>query len=205
MTWSERLIARELAVGLFAKRLVVVDNCNWTGHECDLLCVTTDMRIVDVEIKISRADLKADAKKDKWWRRKFIGYGPREEIKNSDGRLIRVNEPALYDEHHLTHPPKVWKHYYALPSEIWSESMFEFLPSPASGVVVLDEREDGSISHKVLRRATPNRDAGKITPAQAIDIARLANLRMWDAYWNLRMAESNAAHWRGLAQQREAA
>ena len=73
MEWSERLIARELAVGLFARRLVVVDNCIWTGHECDLLCVTTDLRIVDVEIKISRSDLKADAKKDKWFRRTFMG------------------------------------------------------------------------------------------------------------------------------------
>lgn len=188
MEWSERLIARELAVSMFAKRLVVVDNCNWTGHECDLLCVTTDMRIVDVEIKISRADLKADAKKDKWW--DHLDYYWQQE------------RPAPVAR---AHPPKVWKHYYALPAEIWSDSMFGFLPSPASGVVVLDERKDGSVSHRVLRRATPNRDASKITPAQAIDIARLANLRMWDAYRSLRVAESDAAHWRGLAQQREAA
>ena len=32
------------------------------------------------------------------------------------------------------------------------------------------------------RRATPNKDAHRLTPAQAVDIARLANLRMWEAY-----------------------
>lgn len=188
MQWSERLIARELALGLFARKLLVVDRCNWTGHECDLLCVTTDLRIVDVEIKISRSDLKADAKKDKWWRRKFIGYGPREEVFNGEGRLVRVTRPSLYDEKSLSHPPKVWKHYYALPEEIWTDCLFEALPSPASGVVTLSE-EKGRIRHRVVRRATPARDASRITPSQAVDIARLANLRMWSAYDDVRRLE----------------
>jgi hypothetical protein len=63
--WSEYNIARAIALQTLARKCVVlVDNCNWTGHECDVLGVTTDLRIIDVEVKISRADLKADAKKD---------------------------------------------------------------------------------------------------------------------------------------------
>ena len=43
--------------------LVMVPNCYWTGDECDLLVVRNDLRLVDVEVKISRSDLKADAGK----------------------------------------------------------------------------------------------------------------------------------------------
>ena len=64
--WSEQLIARTLARQTFEKKnLVIVPNCNWTGNECDLLVVTPDLRIIDVEVKISRSDLKADTKKNK--------------------------------------------------------------------------------------------------------------------------------------------
>ena len=66
LTWNEHTIARAVATQTLAKKCVVlINNCNWTGHECDVLAVTTDLRIVDVEIKISRPDLKADARKDK--------------------------------------------------------------------------------------------------------------------------------------------
>jgi hypothetical protein len=76
--WSERLIARAIALQTFKRRyLMAVPNCNWTGHECDLLVVTDNLRIIDVEVKISRADLKADAKKEKWWHRKLLGHAAR--------------------------------------------------------------------------------------------------------------------------------
>lgn len=68
--WSEFKIARAISLQTLARKCVVlVDNCSWTGHECDVLGVTTDLRIIDVEVKISRSDLKVDAKKDKWWTR----------------------------------------------------------------------------------------------------------------------------------------
>jgi len=162
--WSEFKIARAISLQTLARKCVVlVDNCNWTGHECDVLGVTTDLRIIDVEVKISRADLKADAKKDKWWH-----------------RLWRWNE--MHGPEQLRpHPPKVWKHYYALPREIWKPDLLECLLSKSSGVLLLDDRH-GRINVWCERRATPNKDAHRLTPQQAIDIARLANLRMWDAY-----------------------
>lgn len=162
--WSEYKIARAIATQTLARKCVVlVDNCNWTGHECDVLGVTTDLRIIDIEVKISRSDLKADAKKEKWWH-----------------RLCRWDEIHGPDQLR-THPPKVWKHYYALPCEIWNPALLECLPSKASGVLLLSEH-GGIIQVCCERRATPNKDAHRLTPQQAMDIARLANLRMWEAY-----------------------
>jgi hypothetical protein len=169
MTWSEGKIARAIALQTLARKCVVlVDRCNWTGHECDVLAVTTDLRIIDVEIKISRADLKADARKDKWWHR--------------TGWAWNQPRPAPTPR---AWPPKVWKHYYTLPRDIWDDALFDALPSRQSGVLLVSEQGTSAAAPVVvscLRRATPNKDATKLTPAQAVDIARLANLRMWDAY-----------------------
>lgn len=163
--WSEHLIARAISLQTLDRKCVVlVDNCGWTGHECDVLGVTTDLRIIDVEVKISRADLKADAKKDKWWQRLGWGCeGPRQARR---------------------WPPKVWKHYYALPADLWDDALLAHLPSPASGVLLLRQNARGTVPVIVecRRRATPDRHAVRLTPEQAIDVARLANLRMWEAY-----------------------
>jgi hypothetical protein len=191
--WSEYSIARAIALQTLARRCVVlVDNCNWTGHECDVLAVTKDLRIIDVEVKISRADLKADARKDKWWHRQLLGYAERKETYNEAGRLVRVERPAVYDVKALQHPQKVWKHYYAMPADIWKPEFLDCLPSTASGVLLLRAMRS-RIDVECIRRATPDRDAHKLTPAQVINIARLANLRMWEAYQR-----------RDQAQQREA-
>lgn len=177
--WNEGLIARAIARQTLASKCVVlVDNCNWTGYECDVLGVTTDLRIIDVEVKISRADLKADAKKDKWWHRQFAGYGAEEPTRYGSCR------PAKWDSTALEWPRKVWKHYYALPAEIWKPELLECLPSKASGVLLLHRlgTPHPGITVTCARRATPNRDAHRLKPEQVMDIARLANLRMWDAY-----------------------
>ena len=171
MTWNERVIARAVALQTLARKCVVlVNNCNWTGHECDVLAVTTDLRIIDVEIKISRSDLKADARKDKWWHQERWRYGQERPPR----------EPRQW-------PPRVWKHYYALPADIWKPELLECLPSAASGVLLYRERRGFAtpVLVECVRRATPCRDAQRLTPAQAVDIARLANLRMWDSYAQL--------------------
>lgn len=179
MIWSEHVIARAIATQTLARKCVVlVDNCNWTGHECDVLAVTTDLRIIDVEVKISRADLKADAKKDKWWHRPGWGWGDR-------------GKPGVVAN---LHPRKVWKHYYALPKDIWTPELLDCLPSPASGVLLLDKGNSDwgpPVVVQVERRATPAKDAYRLKPEEVADIARLANLRMWEAY---KSADDNA-HW----------
>ncbi len=171
--WNANLIARALARQTFqSKHLVLVPECGWTGHECDLLVVTTNLRVIDVEIKISRADLRRDAGKDKWFHSwDFALDGPW--TPKSEGK----RRPREW-------PCKVWKHYLAVPKEIWDDGLFEALPSPASGVLLLDRRGESGrwLVIQCQRRATPNRDAKKISPEDAVDIARLASLRMWDAF-----------------------
>lgn len=173
MTWNEHAVIRAISRQTLNRRcILLVDNCNWTGHECDVLGVTMDMRIIDVEVKVSRADLKADAGKEKWWRR--VGWG-------FDG-------PRQLQQW----PPKVWKHYYAMPADIWKPELVEALPSPASGVLLLKERH-GQLYVGCERRATPAPDAHRLQPADVLNIARLANLRMWDAYAQRDAARSTAS------------
>lgn len=149
------------------KHLVVVPNCNWTGHECDLLIVTQDLRIIDVEIKISRSDFKADADKAKW----FHAWSFKEDGPRQPDMPRRATEWPL----------RVWKHYYCLPAAIWQPEMTA-TASPASGIMLICEKRDGSLDVKVQRTAKPNRDAQKIGAEDAVDIARLASLRMWETY-----------------------
>lgn len=175
MVWTEKQIAYQLATQFFnRKHLVVVPNCNWTGHEADILAVTTDLRLIDVEIKISRSDLKADAKKEKWWHRQFVEW-------ESVGKNKKAK--AKYESTPLTHPPKVWKHYYLLPFEIWTEELENYLPSKDSGIIFIDDWNDSGVPKIVLHKhAKPARDCYRLSSQQVIEIARLANIRMWNAY-----------------------
>lgn len=183
---NEFQIASYVSRFVFGRRcLLLVDRCTWTGHEADILAVTNDLRLIDVEVKISRSDFKADAKKDKWWMRRYGAYNPA-------GLTAEAKQPRV-DTARL-HPPRVWKHYFAMPEEVWSDDLTEFLPSAASGVILVKTDvkgrqpagrpayPDAPRGHKVIRRAKPDRNAYRLSAEQAVDIARLAGLRMWDAY-----------------------
>lgn len=163
--WTEGVVARYLARNTFANALCVVDRTSWTGFECDMLVVTPGLRVVDVEIKISRGDLKADAKKDKWWHWHPYTWG---------------HEPTPRTPR--AYPPRVWKHYYAMPADMWSDELLAYV-QPASGVLLLSHvAPNGRV--RCMRRATPNRNAEPITAESLRQVARLASLRMWDAYRN---------------------
>jgi hypothetical protein len=180
--WSERKIAAVLSTALFKRScLVVVPNCGWTGSECDVLAVTKSLKVIDVEIKISRADLKADAKKDKWFH-------------NWDWRIDGPwhGEPK---KRRCEWPAKVWKHYYVLPAEIWKDDLFDCLGSPRSGVVTLSEKH-GILRHAVVRHAAANRDAKPIAAEDAVNLGRLASLRMWEAYASVDRMSGELKHWR---------
>lgn len=178
MNWTEASIIRAISLQTFQRRcLMLVDNCNWTGHECDVLGVTNDLRIIDIEVKISRSDLKADAKKEKWWNR-AVNWQFTQPWSSQHG--------APAPDTRLLHPVKVWKHYYAMPEEIWRPDLMDSLASNASGVLLLREGDKRYRQPEVVvyckRRANPNSKADRLTEKQVIDIARLQNLRMWDAY-----------------------
>jgi hypothetical protein len=177
MKWSETSIARALALQFFNRKyLCVVPNCNWPGSECDVLCVTENLRLIDVEIKISRSDLKADAKKEKWWRN-----SDNWRFTSACGGFAQAGPPC--PKLPEAWPNKVWKHYYALPKEIWKPELLDCLPSPNSGVLLLsDQQHDGKLIVTCARQSKPNRNADKLTPEQAVNVARLASLRMWESY-----------------------
>jgi len=172
LKWSEESIGRVLAWQVFdRKHLLILPNCQWAGDEADILVVTPNLRVIDVEIKISRADLKADARKEKWFER-------------WDYRIDGPYRQDLSGRRPRQWPSNVWKHYYCLPLDIWKPELFECI-SPMSGVLTLQSASDGSPIVRCQRKATPNRKADRIDPEDAIDIARLASFRMWDAFKRL--------------------
>lgn len=164
LPWSEARIAKTIAYQIFNRAELIVPNCSWTGHECDLLVIERKrLRIIDIEIKISRSDLKADLKKTKWW----------------------VTRP--WSRRHLPDvrrewPDKVWKHYYVMPAAIWTEDLYDHVPA-TSGIVLLSEQDSKTtpVIARLIRSPKPNKEAKPISPSDAIDLARLSMLRMWSA------------------------
>lgn len=158
MRAHEARISEALVRKVFNRAVLAVPNCGWTGHEADLLVIDSkSLRIIDVEIKQSRQDFKQDQDKSKWWQLR---------------PWSRRTQAPLRREW----PDKVWKHYYVLPEAIYTEDLLEHV-SQQSGILVFDAR----MRFTVKRLAKPCRDAKPISPGDAIDIARLASLRMWAA------------------------
>jgi hypothetical protein len=178
LPYTEFTMAAAVARQKFDDAVCVLDNCNWPGNECDLLVVKKNLRVVDVEIKISRADFKADQKKSKWWAADWVEGMP---SWNQPKRrpVIRV------------HPKNVWQHYIAVPQEIFTPDLLEFA-SPASGIITV--RAHGGKPYNwpctLLRRAKPQKGIEPLTAEQVVQIARLAGFRMWAAY--------DAAGWTAL-------
>lgn len=173
--WSATEITAALSHQIFTRgSLLVLPNTYWTGNECDLLVVTMNRRVIDVEIKISRSDFRADFKKQKW----YHGFD-----------WFRANGVRWYPGARGPRrewPANVWKHYYVMPKSIWSADLME-LASPSSGFITIRRHaEYGILVLDVQRNAKPNRQADKIDPEDALDIARLSNQRMWDALRKLR-------------------
>lgn len=160
------------------KHVVLIPNTYYTGYEADVLLVRNDLRLVDIEIKISRSDFKADKKKDKWWEH-HSGWW-----RTNTGE----RPPATAREW----PPKIWKHYYALPRAIWKDGL-ETEVSPRSGILLMSEDKYGGFQMTVHRQAKPNKEAKAISAQEAIEVARLCNARMWSAYRELEDAKADFA------------
>src|SRR6266404_1723655 len=117
--YSEFSIARCLMWKKFQGMLMAIDNTYHAGDEADLLLVTPRLHLIDVEIKISRQDLKADRAKDKWRSvPPYYHHGPR--------------CPEVVREW----PRGIWKHYYCVAEPIWQDSLLEFV-APRSGVFTI--------------------------------------------------------------------
>lgn len=169
LPWSEARIARALVHSqLFQRKIIIVPRCHHAGAEADLLAVhAPSMRLIDVEIKISRSDLLADPKKDKWWSRKGWDF----------------ERETWAEERQREWPPGIWKHYYAMPADIWHKGKSTLEPKlpKASGIILLGPDSDGQVIAWLARRSQGNKRAKPIQPVDVMDLARLAGLRMWDA------------------------
>lgn len=176
MNWSEGKIGRILARNTFKDCVCVLPNTVFTGEEADLLCVSKSLRLIDVEIKISRADLKRDASKDKWWQSSKVA-----EIVMETSKWRAEPYPVKrYPKIPRTYPRLVWKHYYAMPESLWKEELLVHV-QPISGVLLI--RDDRSV--KCIKRCKPNLKAPTMDAERMMLIARLCSYRMWDVYSKL--------------------
>jgi hypothetical protein len=166
--WHAWTISRWLARVTFRDALCCVPNVTRYGGEIDLLVVKHGY-VIDCEVKVSRSDLRADIKKDKWWR---FGTG------YWDPDLRRYTHP---EKERREWPHRAWKHYYALPAAIWDEALLPCIPA-VSGVLLVSEC--GGV--KAQRVAKPKPDATKLSYNELAAVARLASLRMWDALEGVR-------------------
>lgn len=178
ITWSgkakisELTLAAALARGYFDDCLCSLDNCQQTGFETDLLVVDKRMRVIDVEIKLSRADLKRDRDKSKW------RYEWKTNPKNGRPTLQRVQSETPADW-----PAGAWKHFVAAPAEIWNDKLFAHM-SPASGLLLIEDRTPEPAHWRVLlhRKAQPNKAVKPLAIDAMRQIARLQTFRLWAAY-----------------------
>ena len=151
----------ELAVSdYFGTRThIIVPNVSWGlfGYELDM-CILNEksMYASEVEIKISKADLKRDGKK---WHKHEWNYG-----------YIR----------------QLW---FAMPEKM--ECCTEFVPIDA-GVILVDKK--GKV--RIVRKPKPNVNAKKWPIEQALKLARLGTMRIWNLKW--------ANHWLSLNKARKA-
>lgn len=186
--WNERTIGKAIFDQAFTrKHVVLLPNSYFTGYETDLLIVRSDLRLVDIEIKRSRSDFRADQHKDKWWKYGPYTQGHWSNPSGADNYWVQPKPVKTSREW----PVKIWKHYYALPAEIWTPEL-EAEVSPKSGIMLLRERYSEeqirhyswkqSVNIKIHRQAKPNRDAKPIDAASAIEVAKLCNARMWSAF-----------------------
>lgn len=170
--WTTREISRSLYWNTFSQRhLVVSPNCHATGYEADLLVVRHDLRLMDIEIKISRQDLKLDQHKDKWF-------------KSWDFEAHGWRQPSPEERERVSHPHLIWKHYYALPQEIWSDDLWSHI-QPCSGVMLIRSHSSVRPWLRILKQAKPNKDAGPIGIRELAKVANSLSFRMWRAVGEL--------------------
>lgn len=161
-------ICAALARKTFAGALCVVDRCTRLRQRMRSPSRHHEPAGDRLEVKVSRADLKADRKKDKWF-----DFGRWNAATRSWPKTPR------------DWPENVWKHYYAIAAPIWRDDLLDHC-QPKSGVVTVKLNPDGSLRGIcVKRRCTANKVNTPLTPEVVVDIARLASLRMWDAYREL--------------------
>lgn len=111
----------------------------------------------------------------------YIGYG------SGDSGVVTVDGVGSSWTNKKTErkdwPDKVWKHIYVMPEEVWNRDLLEHIPEK-SGVVLIYGSYKRPFFQEV-RRPVINKNAIVLTDRQVMDIARLANIRMWQTYHDI--------------------
>lgn len=157
MKWTEERVATAIAKTLFDwRRNVVVPNLSWgmgLGFEIDLGVLSDSDWLTEVEIKISIADLKQDAKK----------YRHRLEASPSAESTIR-------------------RKFFALPHEI-NQKRFNYdrgtTPIPEGcGLIIVSGAPNGDVA-KIETEAPIRQGARKLRADEREKMLRLGYIRFW--------------------------
>lgn len=169
--WTADRVAHACLHQFMDRSAVIIPNCYFTGYEADLLVVDSrSLKLIDIEIKVDRSDLKADISKDKW----------------NISRWVSENGVSTRKEFRREFAPKVWKHYFAMPAALWKPELEDFIPKTSGVITFSDYKYSGSGTQvKVVRRAKTNPEAKAISDRDVFNLGRLANLR----YWERKMSE----------------
>ncbi len=161
MNGPPRITTPEMEIALasyFNYRVnLIVPNVHWGKfmHECDLLIVSKAGYCTEVEIKTSRADLRADAKK-------WHGH-------NGDGQSGK----------------RVIKYLYFAVPEALKDAALELAPERAGIITVRDKDNVPGVYPyhprcQRVREPTVRRHATKMPDSERYKVARLGALRIWD-------------------------
>lgn len=168
LPFTETTMARALVrtFGRFPpRRYLAVENVSWglLPWEADLLVMSADGYLQEVEIKISVADLRRDMGKRKHRQRKDVF----ENWNRSPHTWIR-------------------RFWYAMPEEVWDKVKAQPpIPDDAGVIIVRRSPEDRPAWQPQLvcedvRKAKLNKAAKALTDSEKYDLARLGVLRYWN-------------------------
>ena len=155
--FTEESIAKYINSKLYKDmHITMLNNTYWPGHESDMLVITRDMKAIEIEIKISKQDFKADRLKKKW-----------------SGFTVHKHSKSKVKN-------KIWKHYFCMPSHLYSKDILEFLPNPNCGVILLKMHKCGTITHHFVKNAKAFKNCSLLSKRDVYNVARLVNLRYWN-------------------------
>ena len=139
------------------RRNIIVPNISWGFHihECDLLIIRPSGYLVEVEIKISLADLKKDQKK-------YHGHRDR-----------RIK--ALY----FAIPEYLQSHVSLIPQRAGVLVLKEKSYFDCPDIIKQELKEYKYLKFEPLRKPLINTNADKIDERTQLKIARLGTLRIW--------------------------
>lgn len=141
--------------------------------EADILVVRPSLWGIEIEVKTSLSDFKADFKKAE--RTTYSGYrypGKHDQIVNGKPIYVRSGGGYYHPTDRACHNCRYF--YFAIPEELL-EKVLPLLP-PYAGLITVSERG----WPQIVRKAPINKKAEKYTHQQMAKLYRTAYCKYWD-------------------------